>query len=181
MNAPARVLAGGLAPSGVARREELRAFGHHVYGTSAALKFEIDDVPAKKDEGKSRFSIAIDFARAADSSYAWDAKIPFKFTLSELPELASVLMGYSKTPLTLSNHGPEKNKRLELTDQGQNLFIKARQGAKAIALPIGPADTHACAALCLVALQWNSPHLDSTTQLALLRRVAQMRDQRKSA
>jgi hypothetical protein len=56
------------------------------------------------------------------------------------------------------------------------MFIKVRQGSQVIALPIAPADTYAFASLCLTALQWNSPHLESTTQLALLRRVAQLRD-----
>lgn len=153
----------------------LRQHGMHVYASSAALKIELATLRAGEASGALQYTVQIDAARAKGHGYDWHGKVPFQFTRRELPLLAAFLLGMSGKKLTLSNHGPNTDKHVEVEDQGSHLFVKVRLNGKGpIALPVLPADVFGWGELCLVALQLNRPSLGTDGHLALLRRISRM-------
>lgn len=153
----------------------LRQHGMHVYAKSAALKIELATLRAGEATGNVVYTVQIDAARARGEGYDWQAKVPFQFTRRELPLLTAFLLGMSGQKLTLSNHGPNTDKHLEVEDQGANLFVKVRiTGRAPVALPVMAPDVFAWGELCLVALHLNRPTLGTDAHLALLRRMSRM-------
>lgn len=161
----------------VALRKYERSF--HVYATKGAASFEPVEIDVGLEKADQRIEIAhtiqIEMAKAeTQRRYEWDSKIIFRLSIRELPIFAAVLLGYS--PFFLAgNHGPSKDKFLELRDQIEgSIFIKIKQGKRIIALPIGPEDTFSLSSLVLKQLQKNSPHLDNQTILELVKRSGTM-------
>ena len=153
----------------------LRQHGMHVYAKSAALKIELGALRAADPCGAVQYTVQLDAAKAKQQGYDWQGKVPFQFTIRELPLLAAFLLGMSGSKLAFSNHGPNTDKHFEAEDQGANLFVKVRlSGGPAFALPVSAADVFAWGELCLVALQLNRPAIGMDGHLALLRRVGRM-------
>jgi len=145
--------------------------GIHIYGGRAALKIELDALKSDEDETQ-RYTVQLEIAPAkAVRSYDWTRKIPFQFTKKELPMLAAVLLGYVPS-LEIGNHGPENDKAISIVDQGTNLLVKVKQGAKTLMIPVEPADAHAWTMVCLLALKKNHPEIDGTLLLETVRRLS---------
>jgi len=154
-----------------------RAHGVHIYASSAAMKVELDVLKSEPGE-PIRYTVQVEIAAAkAANAYDWEHKISFQFTRRELPLLAATLMGYTSKPLNLSNHGPDRDKSLDI--EGHNLdrlFIRMRQAGRRIAMPVFAEDVHAWLTIAMQALKHNTPELDGTVLLAMLKRTAAIHD-----
>ncbi|UUZ66226.1 hypothetical protein LP417_34995 (plasmid) [Polaromonas sp. P1-6] len=152
---------------------------HHIYGLRAALTVEMDELRTKDDDGVVLQTVILEAAAAVGHrTYNWGQKIAFQFMRRELPLLACALLGMLENPLELGNHGQEANKFVVIADQGEKLFVQVKQGARAIAVPVGPSDVHAWLDLVMRALVANSPAMGEAIQLAALGRIATMENKR---
>lgn len=155
-------------------RAVLRDQGLHIYAAKAAMKVELDVLRAVAGE-PSRLTVQIELApAAAPRSFDWGQKIPFQFTRRELPLLGAMLMGYAGESLVLTNHGPDHDKRLELHQQGNVLYVKLRQGTTALAMPVDAADLYGWVALTVTALKNHHQALDSGALFEILKRTGAM-------
>ena len=151
---------------------------HHIYGQSAALTIELDELRATPDSGVARQTVMIEAAKAiGPMQFNWKQKIAFQCMQRELPLIACALLGKLKAPLALENHGTESNKSIVLTNQAQKIFVKVRQGSRELSVPVTAPDVHAWLQLVMRALSANTPEVGETMQLALLDRVADMLNQ----
>jgi hypothetical protein len=150
-----------------------RGKGAHIYSTSAAMKVEIDVLKSDPDEPLC-YTVQVEAAQSKGTrSYDWDNKLVFQFTKRELPLLAAMLMGYLNQPLTLSNHGPDRDKSLEIRSDGTNrLLVRLRQASRHILIPVFAEDLHAWLTITMQALKQNAPELDGTLILEMLKRTA---------
>lgn len=152
---------------------------HHIYGLKAALTVEMDELRTKGDDGVVLQTVILEAATAVGPrTYDWDHKIAFQFMRRELPLLACALLGMLENPLELGNHGQEANKFVVIADQGEKLFVQVKQGARGIAVPVGPSDVHAWLDLVIRAMAANSPAMGEAIQLAILGRIAVMENMR---
>ena len=157
-----------------AERAALRDQGMHIYAGKAAMKIELDMLRAAEGD-PSRLTVQIELAPAvAPRSFDWDQKIPFQFTRRELPLLGAMLMGYAGESLVLTNHGPDHDKRLELHQQGNVLYVKLRQGIKTLAMPVEAADLFGWVAITVAALKNHHQALDSGALFEILKRTGAM-------
>lgn len=157
-------------------RQALRGYGRTWYGSSAAMRAEIDLLAGEEGE-PLRHTLQLEFARAnPDRSFNWKNKAAFQFTLDELALLGGFLLAPGGAGLTLNNHGPARNKTLELKWQGGGLYVKFRQGAAMASLPLEPQHVHALRVLLLQASKLNAPEIEAGAQIALLRLVALARE-----
>lgn len=155
-------------------RAALRDQGMHIYAGKAAMKVELDVLRAAEGE-PSRLTVQIELAPAvAPRSFDWEQKIPFQFTRRELPLLGSMLMGYAGESLVLTNHGPDHDKRLELHQQGNALYVKLRQGTKTLAMPVDASDLFGWVAITITALKNHHQGLDSGALIEILKRTGAM-------
>lgn len=153
----------------------LRQHGMHVYAKSAALKVELGTVRATDPCGEVQYTVQLDAARAKGSGYDWNGKVPFQFTLRELPLLTAYLLGMAGSKLAFANHGPNCDKHFEAEDQGERLFVKVRlSGGPPVALPVPAEEVFGWGELCLIALRLNRPTIGTDGHLALLRRLGRM-------
>ena len=149
---------------------------HHVYGSKAALCIEptlIDD--AVTHPGTPVFNtLSVEMAPSTgDGHYKWEDKITFRLTRRELSLFVAAMMGWIPS-ISMSNHGPNKDKTLEISDQGNSLFIKLRQAKRAMAVPVPAEEVFTVATLALKMLVRNSPELDSQTLMLVVKRTAAM-------
>jgi hypothetical protein len=157
-----------------AERAALRDQGMHIYAGKAAMKIELDLLRVVEGD-PSRLTVQIELAPAvAPRSFDWERKIPFQFTRRELPLLGAMLMGYAGDSLVFTNHGPDHDKRLELHQQGNVLFVKLRQGTKTLAMPVEAADLFGWVAITITALKNHHQALDSGALFEILRRTGAM-------
>jgi len=157
-----------------AERAALREQGMHIYAGKAAMKIELDMLRAAEGD-PSRLTVQIELAPAvAPRSFDWEQKIPFQFTRRELPLLGAMLMGYAGGSLVLTNHGPDHDKRLELHQQGNVLYVKLRQGIKTLAMPVEAADLFGWVAITITALKNHHQALDSGALFEILKRTGAM-------
>ena len=155
-------------------RAALRDQGMHIYAGKAAMKIELDMLRAAEGD-PSRLTVQIELAPAvAPRSFDWEQKIPFQFTRRELPLLGAMLMGYAGGSLVLTNHGPDHDKRLELHQQGNVLYVKLRQGTKTLAMPVEAADLFGWVAITITALKNHHQALDSGALFEILKRTGAM-------
>ncbi len=161
--------------------KQLRA-KHHVYGLKGALTLEMDELRSRGDDEFMQQTVILEAAIAvAHRTYDWANKISFQFMRRELPLLACALFGMLDGPLELGNHGQAANKFVVIADQGEKLFVQVKQGAKMVAVPVGPADVHAWIELVMRALKANTPDMGDAIQLTSLHRVAAMEKRRTSS
>jgi hypothetical protein len=147
---------------------------HHVFGSKAALCIEpalIDD--AVTHPGTPVFNtLSVEMAPSTgDGHYKWE--VTFRLTKRELSLFVAAMMGWIPS-ISMSNHGPNKDKTLEISDQGNSLFIKLRQAKRAIAVPVPAEEVFTVATLALKMLVRNSPELDSQTLMLVVKRTAAM-------
>lgn len=148
----------------------------HVYGAKAALCVEpalIEDIGP--DQRAPVFhTLALEMASArGNGHYDWDSKIVFRLTKREMPLFVAAMMGWIPT-LSMANHGNEKDKALEITDQGGSIFFKLRQAKRAIAVPMPAEEVFAVTTLALTTLVRNAPQLDTQTMMMVVKRAATM-------
>lgn len=155
---------------------------HHVYGSKAALCIEpalIDDAMTDPDTPVFN-TLSVEMAPSTgDGHYKWDNKITFRLTKRELSLFVAVMMGWIPS-ISMANHGPNKDKTLEMADQGNSLFIKLRQAKRAIAVPMPAEEVFTVATLALKMLVRNSPELDSQTLMLVVKRAAAMHQKPKA-
>lgn len=157
-----------------------RGEGFHAYSTGCAMKVELDALSAEEGD-RERYTVQIEMANAAQAEprgYDWHNKIAFQFTRRELPLLAAFLLGYGEATLRFSNHGPDRNKAIEIKSQGQGLYVRLGQAGQWMSMPLTPCDVYEWGVLAMRALQINSAGLDTPALLQLLRRVGGMESAR---
>lgn len=148
---------------------------HHIYGAKGALTIEMDYLRQPDADGGLRQTVSLEAAVSKGPKiYDWEHKIVFQFMRRELPLLACALLGWLKRPLELKNHGQQANKSVSIEDQAGKVFAKVREGARVIAVPVGPPDLHAWLELVIQVMSANAPAVGEAMQLAMLRRVADM-------
>ncbi len=153
----------------------MRSHGLHIYGSKSALKAELD-TPRQSGAWLGQYTVSFDMAPSTSANrYDWDVKLSFQLTKRELPLLAAFLLGFAGTELSFPNHGPDRNKTLELKDQCTHFFIKIRQGHAAYAMPVSAPDHFGLTSLVMTAMRLNAPDLDGMTQIAMLKQVGRMR------
>jgi len=106
-----------------------------IYGTKGALTIQ-------ESVSRNGFqTISIDAAKAVSlRKYDWNSKITVQVSKSELPEVVSVLLGFTRS-CSFKSHGPDKNKGYEIERQDKNIFIKVFQGGRGIiAVPVYRSD-----------------------------------------
>lgn len=150
---------------------------HHVYGAKAALCIEpalIEDIGL--DQRTPAFhTLSIEMAPSSgDRHYNWDNKIVFRLTKREMPLFVSVMMGWISIPVRMANHGNDRDKTLEITDQGGGIFVKLRQARRVLAIPMPAEEVFAVCTLALTTLARNTPLLDTQTLVLVTRRAAAM-------
>lgn len=89
--------------------QALRGYGRTWYGSSAAMRAEIDLLAGEEGE-PLKHTLQLEFARAnPDRSFNWKNKAAFQFTLDELALLGGFLLAPGGAELTLNNHGPARS------------------------------------------------------------------------
>ena len=163
------------APATDPHTDFLRSNGVHVYGSTAALKIELDTFGGETKDRQAGYTVQIEGARKEPGSgFAWHRKIQFQLTKRELPLMAAFLVGYGGPSIEFANHGPAHDKALSVMDQGRRLYVRLRQYGNTIPVPIEPSDVYAWGEICMLALQLNRPSLGTEGQLAMLRRIGRM-------
>jgi hypothetical protein len=146
-----------------------------VYGAKGALQMEIAPLRQGPDQtGAVLASVMIEGALAnghTGDGYAWHDKIQFACTLRELHQVLAVLMGWTDQ-LELKFHGHDRKKSLLMEHQSSGLFVSLRHDRKKVAVPVLDCDRYALAMLVLAAMQFNEPHLDGASVLAVVRAMA---------
>ena len=139
-----------------------------VYGGKAALCIETD--VTRKNEPTLRLEAA---PATGPRVYDWARKLTLQLTRAELPVVTATVLGLLPR-CTYKNHGPEQNKGLEIEYQGSHLFVRLFQKDRGVlAVPVGPADSYALAALALRALRQGTPWLSDQGILMLLKLTVQ--------
>ena len=145
-----------------------------IYGKTSALTIELDQLRVRDHVDQPVHTVLIEAAEAqGNGEFDWERKILFQLTKRELPLLACALMGYLSSALELKNHGSGGEKSLYVQSQVGRIFVKVREGARSILVPVTCSDLYAWTDLTLEALGQSSSQ-DGTLRLAMLRRVGAM-------
>lgn len=150
---------------------------HHIYASTAALTIEMDYLRGRPGS-EPRQTVALEAAVKKAGEYDWEHKIIFQFMHRELPLLACMLLGWLNGKLRLGNHGDNGDKAVEIEDQGGSLFVRVREGTRMIPVPVVGPDAHAWFELVMRAMQANAPTVGDALQMAMLKRVADMENNR---
>jgi len=126
---------------------------HHVYGGKAALCFNATKY-------RDRFTITMDGApNVSPKKYNWPQKTSVTLTQSELPQVASVLLGLLPQ-CEFNSHGPNKDKGFKLVNQKGSIFVNLFEKNKPlIAVPVTASDVYFITNLFLKQLMGNQPWL----------------------
>lgn len=151
---------------------------HHVYGSKGALCIEpVEARLMREGQADEVFhTLQIEAAKSnLDGRYDWNHKLVFRLTRRELPLFVGATMGFC-AGLEFGNHGPASDKLLSAREQPESgsLYVRLKQGARSIGVPIGGEEIFEVAAMGLKMLSRNAPHLDSQTLLHLVRRASSM-------
>lgn len=145
----------------------------HVYGTSAALCFELDYLRDLRAQ-EQRATLIVEAAAATSTNqYDWQRKISIQLGARELPQLVACMMGWSLV-WTAKGHGFGHDKALTVRNQEQERRIQVvlQQRERALSVPIPLPDTYQILALAMKALCANDPHLTSDSALQFCKRSA---------
>lgn len=141
----------------------------HVYAGSAAICFA--EVQTRQG-GKS--TVVVEVAKAEGGQYAWKDKIIFMLTLSELPLVLGVFLGYLDK-LELKGHGNNQEKALSIDNQGNQFFLKIiTRGQPPRAVPIPAMDSYQIVCLLLAQMQRNDHHLPVAIIMQLAKHICDM-------
>lgn len=157
---------------GFARDDEIvkrmAASKHAVHKSKGALTFEVDYLSTP--EAGRRFTVRVEAARreVANGGFNWEDKIIIQLTASELHKAAAVVLGM-RSEFKESNHGPARDKRIELRAQEGGVAVVVGQGKEAIAVPVEDEDLFKVGLLFTRALTANEPDLDPRVVLDVLR------------
>ena len=135
---------------------------HHVYGGRAALTVELD-------ENRSGYkTVAFDGAPKSGNFVAWNKKIRFQLTHTELPILTCLFLGMIDE-LRFDYHGEANNKSLHVVRRPPNILVRVIEGTTSHTVPLVPGDSHIVGTLLLQALTSNCIGLDVAGHLAVLK------------
>jgi hypothetical protein len=141
----------------------------HLYAGKAAFCFT-----KNKTQTGVYPTITIDSARAlpgAERQYDWKHKIIFQLTVSELPLVYGVFMGYLPE-LRLAGHGKANNKSLSIKAQDGGYFMSMQMsGDGTIAIPAPAKDTFRITLMLMEQMKANFPTLDEAEIRVVARRV----------
>lgn len=142
--------------------KDRHGMNHHVYGNRAALTVELD-------ENRSGYkTVAFDGAAKSGLSVAWNKKIRFQLTHTELPILTCLFLGMIDE-LRFDYHGEAKNKSLHVVRRPPNILVRVIEGTVSHTVPLVPGDSHVVGTLLLQALTSNCIGLDVAGHLAVLK------------
>lgn len=141
----------------------------HVYAGSAAICF----AEAKTRQG-GKSTVVVEVAKAVGEKYAWKDKSIFMLTLSELPLVLGVFLGYLDK-LELKGHGSSQEKALTIDNQGNQFFLKIiTRGQPPRAVPIPAMDSYQIVCMLLAQMQRNDLHLPIAIIMRLARHICGM-------
>lgn len=106
-----------------------------------------------------------------DRTFNWSQKIAFQITDSELPMLIAVLFGFLPA-IRFDLHGPEKNKWLEIVNQGNRMFFRAGMKGSPHVAPVSLIEASMFGLLALNQYTANFPLLNSDSVLASVKILA---------
>ncbi len=152
-------------PAGQARQgAPQQHISKHVYGGKAALCFEIDE------NRHGLPTISVDAAVASGvREYDWPGKIRVQLTQGELPVVTAVLLGF-RPSCEFRSHGPNKDKGFSIEHQGSKVFVRVfATGEPMRAVPMELPDVYQVSSLFLRQLRQQSPWLDATGVISLIR------------
>lgn len=107
----------------------------------------------------------------SDRSYNWGSKIAFQITDTELPLLIAVLFGFIPA-IRFDLHGAEKNKWMEIVNQGKSMFFKAGMASAVHVAPVSLTESSMFGLLALNQYTANFPLLTSDTVLSSVKILA---------
>lgn len=151
---------------------------HHVFSTKGALCVEPVEIITERVGKASEVyhSLQIEMASAmSQRRFDWERKIIFRLTRRELPLFTAGLFGWCRA-IAFGNHGPNKDKYLDMVDQvGEgSIYIRLKQGKRVIGVPIGGDEVFEIMAMAMKALGKNAPFIDSQGLLQMVRRAGAM-------
>lgn len=158
--------------------------GIHVFGATAAIKFELDEVKRPHEKGRghtvrlegakrrhgnaSTLEDDISSGEVSEHEYDWNRKIILQLTLRELHQVAAVTIGAMKL-VTVQRKGAGKDKSATVELQPAGLWVRMREGSEGLGVRVSAESLFHVAALFLRSLTLNQPELGADAVLSLLR------------
>lgn len=142
----------------------------HVYGRSAALTIECARRRHDGDNRAVEHGLTVEAADrlSGEQRYDWKNKLGFFVLDHELPLLTCTLLGW-KDECALRYHGPQRDKNLVITHQGDSLLVELTATGCAYRVKVGPVDTFQWAMLALRQLQRTHAGISSDAILQTLK------------
>lgn len=153
-------------PKDAENRSSSDFMSHHVYGSKAALCWQVDETR------RGISTLRLEAAKSiGERQYDWKNKIAIQLTREELPHVAAVLMGLlSATKGSNHGQGDQAGKGFEIQHQGSNVFVRVFGANKgACAVPVSAADTFEISGLIMRQLLKDRPWLNGSDVLMLLK------------
>lgn len=128
-------------------------------GSSAAFVVELDQVRDEAASGIGRseatYTLRVEGAPIDASGEAdWQRKISLQITALEFPEFAAVVHGM-RPEFKFTNHGVDRNKKLEGHAKGDRLVLTIAQGKASCTAPVGIREQFYLGMLCQEVLSRN--------------------------
>lgn len=142
----------------------------HVYGRSAALTIECAKRRRDGDNRTVEHGLTVEAADkvAGEQAYDWDNKLGFLVLEHELPLLTCTLLGWHPE-CALRYHGPQRDKNLVVTHQGDSLLVDLTATGCAYRVKAGPVEAFQWAMLALRQLQRTHAGISSDAILLTLK------------
>jgi hypothetical protein len=156
----------------------IRAPKAHVYGSKAALCFEVVPVHANNvpEAELKHMSVQIEGARSkGNGAFDWEQKTILRLSETELALMCALFQGYIDK-LEFKHHGTERNKSISMVyqpDRG-SVFVEMSKPSWSIAVPITFEDYTQVSGVLLKALAANMVGVDFQAVDRVIKRTAQM-------
>jgi len=153
---------------GVAESASVPQWGEsfHVYGAKTALCFS--ECFTKQGE---KATVMIEAAKSKGDSYDWGDKLSLMLTVSELPIVLGLFMGYLDV-LEIKGHGKQNEKAVTFANQGNQFFITMiARGQGPRAAPMLAKDSYPVITMLLRQMGKNDPSLSADLILQITKRV----------
>jgi hypothetical protein len=142
---------------------------HHVYGTTAAIAFELSTTP------KHRPCLHVDAAAKSVNSkgFDWGQKISIQLVDEEILRLIACLKGWIPR-FEAAHHGPQKDKRFTMQNNARQpgFLASVRKGSSARVVPVTPFASLRVLDHALKVCKTDAPHLSTDEFYAAARQFS---------
>lgn len=146
---------------------------YKAFGTAAALTFELDELRSQDRMGSPIKTVTVEAANATGvRTYNWDEKVIVQLTQNELPLFVGAMLGM-RSRWEASGHGQEHNKAIKLERQPKGVHVQVAYGSRVMSVRVEHGIAFHVAALAMMALQAQYPHLTSDAILTMCGRVCE--------